>query len=116
MRGLLAGPERKNGWILAEFAGQISPDGMQRLVRNATWDAEGTRRYQVRTSTGGYRHITLSMLACAHLAVTAVRQFTSRAGRAGVADDKPRPDAPTAEDAATPSHKCRCSTKRAFSV
>ncbi|WP_189244244.1 IS701 family transposase [Planobispora rosea] len=43
VRGLLAGLERKNGWTLAEFAGQISPDGMQRLVRNTIWDADTVR-------------------------------------------------------------------------
>ncbi|WP_189249963.1 IS701 family transposase [Streptosporangium pseudovulgare] len=43
IRGLLAGLERKNGWTLAEFAGQISPDGMQRLVRTADWDADAVR-------------------------------------------------------------------------
>jgi hypothetical protein len=31
--GLVAGPERKNGWTLAEHAGAVCPDGMQRLLR-----------------------------------------------------------------------------------
>jgi hypothetical protein len=31
--GLVAGLERKNGWTLAEWAGEVSPDGMQRLLR-----------------------------------------------------------------------------------
>jgi SRSO17 transposase len=39
LRGLLAGLERKNGWTLAEHAGDVSPDGMQRLLRDAGWDA-----------------------------------------------------------------------------
>ncbi|MGJ6970128.1 IS701 family transposase [Streptosporangium sp. G11] len=43
VRGLLAGLERKNGWTLAEFAGQVSPDGMQRLLRTAGWDADAVR-------------------------------------------------------------------------
>jgi hypothetical protein len=33
--GLLAGLEHKNGWTLAERAGEGSPDGMQRLLRTA---------------------------------------------------------------------------------
>jgi SRSO17 transposase len=41
LRGLLAGLERKNGWTLAARAGAVSPDGMQRLLRTAGWDAEG---------------------------------------------------------------------------
>jgi hypothetical protein len=34
--GLVAGLERKNGWTLAELAGEVSPDGMQRLLRRRT--------------------------------------------------------------------------------
>ena len=41
LRGLLAGLERKNGWTLAEHAGAVSPDGMQRLLRTANWDVDG---------------------------------------------------------------------------
>src|SRR5215471_9263332 len=41
--GLVAGLERKNGWTLAERAGEGSPDGMQRLLRRADWDVDGVR-------------------------------------------------------------------------
>jgi SRSO17 transposase len=41
--GLVAGLERKNGWTLAERAGAVSPDGMQRLLRRADWDIDGVR-------------------------------------------------------------------------
>ena len=41
--GLVAGLERKNGWTLAEWAGEVSPDGMQRLLRWADWDVDGVR-------------------------------------------------------------------------
>src|SRR5436305_6772207 len=41
--GLVAGLERKNGWTLAERAGEGSPDGMQRLLRWADWDIDGVR-------------------------------------------------------------------------
>src|SRR5215472_3198383 len=43
MSGLVAGLERKNGWTLAEQAGEMSPDGMQRLLRWADWDIDGVR-------------------------------------------------------------------------
>ena len=43
LRGLLGQLERKNGWTLAERAGEGSPDGMQRLLRTADWDADGVR-------------------------------------------------------------------------
>ncbi|MBB6349899.1 SRSO17 transposase [Nonomuraea muscovyensis] len=36
--GLLAPIERKNGWQLAEAAGDAAPDRMQRLLSNARWD------------------------------------------------------------------------------
>src|SRR5215831_6579222 len=41
--GLVAGLERKNGWTLAEQAGEACPDGMQRLLRRADWDVGGVR-------------------------------------------------------------------------
>jgi SRSO17 transposase len=43
LRGLLGQLERKNGWTLAEAAGEVSPDGMQRLLRTADWDAAAVR-------------------------------------------------------------------------
>jgi SRSO17 transposase len=43
LRGLLAGVERKNGWQLAEHAGEHTPDGMQRLLNHARWDADEVR-------------------------------------------------------------------------
>lgn len=41
--GLVAGLERKNGWTIAEQAVEVSPDGMQRLLRRADWDVDGVR-------------------------------------------------------------------------
>src|ERR1044072_5824792 len=43
LRGLLAPLERKNGWTLAEQAGEGCPDGMQRLPNQADWDADAVR-------------------------------------------------------------------------
>jgi SRSO17 transposase len=43
LRGLLGDVARKNGWQLAEQAGETSPDGMQRLLTTARWDADGLR-------------------------------------------------------------------------
>lgn len=43
LRGLLSGVERKNGWQLAEEAGELRPDGMQRLLSTAYWDADAVR-------------------------------------------------------------------------
>jgi SRSO17 transposase len=41
--GLLAPVERKNGWQLAEAAGDSSPDRMQRLLGSARWDPREVR-------------------------------------------------------------------------
>jgi SRSO17 transposase len=43
VRGLLGGVERKNGWQLAEHAGETTPDGMQRLLTTTRWDADALR-------------------------------------------------------------------------
>ncbi|MEV0713037.1 IS701 family transposase, partial [Nocardia aurea] len=43
VRGLLAPLAGKNGWTLAEAAGELTPNGMQRLLNAAAWDVEGVR-------------------------------------------------------------------------
>src|SRR5260370_23398647 len=43
IRGLISTAERKNGWQLAELAGEATPDGMQRLLNTAKWDADQVR-------------------------------------------------------------------------
>lgn len=46
--GLLSDLPRKNGWTLAEHAGESRPDGMQRLLNHAVWDEQEAMR-QVRS-------------------------------------------------------------------
>src|SRR5947209_129035 len=43
LKGLLSPTKRKNGWQLAEQAGEKNPDGIQRLLNNALWDADVVR-------------------------------------------------------------------------
>ena len=43
LKGLLSPAKRKNGWQLAELAGEKNPDGIQRLLNNALWDADAVR-------------------------------------------------------------------------
>jgi SRSO17 transposase len=43
LAGLLGPVERRNGWQLAEHLGEPAPDGVQRLVRTARWDADAVR-------------------------------------------------------------------------
>ena len=40
---LLGSVERKNGWQLAEYAGDATPDGVQRLLAVYHWDADQVR-------------------------------------------------------------------------
>src|SRR5579884_2375193 len=43
LRGLLGPVERKNGWQLAEYVGDPTPDGVQRLLATYDWDADVVR-------------------------------------------------------------------------
>src|SRR5260370_16187336 len=43
LKGLLSHAERKNGWQLAEEAGEETPDGMQRLLNASRWDVDSVR-------------------------------------------------------------------------
>jgi SRSO17 transposase len=43
LSGLLGRVERKNGWQLAEAIGDAGPQGVQRLLNNAKWDADSVR-------------------------------------------------------------------------
>jgi len=43
LQGLLSPVERKNGWQLAEQAGDRTPDGMQDLLNRSPWSAAGVR-------------------------------------------------------------------------
>ncbi|TNC22278.1 IS701 family transposase [Amycolatopsis alkalitolerans] len=41
---LMSDVPRKNGWSLAEHAGDAAPDRMQRLLNHAVWDHDATQR------------------------------------------------------------------------
>ena len=43
LKGLISPVERKNGWQLAEQAGDATPDGVQRLLYNYVWDSDLVR-------------------------------------------------------------------------
>lgn len=43
LHGLLSSVKRKNGWQLAEQAGEATPHGTQRLLSAATWDVASVR-------------------------------------------------------------------------
>lgn len=43
LKGLLSNCTRKNGWQLAELIGEMTPDGVQRLLSSAKWDEDSVR-------------------------------------------------------------------------
>ncbi|HLI76410.1 MAG TPA: IS701 family transposase [Acidobacteriaceae bacterium] len=43
IQGLLGDAQRKNGWQLAEYLGEGTPDGVQHLLARADWDADAVR-------------------------------------------------------------------------
>jgi SRSO17 transposase len=43
VQGILSGLRRPNAWTLARYAGDDDPNGMQRLLNAARWDADGVR-------------------------------------------------------------------------
>ena len=43
LKGLLGTVERKNGWQLAEWIGEATPDGVQHLLERAQWDPDAAR-------------------------------------------------------------------------
>jgi SRSO17 transposase len=86
--GLLSPLERKNGWSLAEFAGDRSPDGMQRLLNQAKWDADQVRdalRAQVGErigSSGGVLAVDdTGFEKKGHRSAGVQRQYTGTAGK-----------------------------------
>ena len=43
LQGLLSGCERKNGWQLSEWMGEVAPYAVQHLLDRARWDADQAR-------------------------------------------------------------------------
>lgn len=86
--GVLSGPTRKNGWTLAEFAGDPDPNGMQRLLTTARWDVDGVRddlRDWLLSALGGPDGVVVpTELAVAKKGTASVgvhRRFSGPAGR-----------------------------------
>jgi SRSO17 transposase len=86
--GLLSQSERKNGWTIAEFAGEASPDGMQRLLSFYVWDAGRVRdalaRYVVRAlghPAGVLVADETGFLKKGRMSAAVQRQYTGTAGR-----------------------------------
>src|SRR6266851_445624 len=70
VQGLLSPIERKNGWQLAEAAGEANPYGYQELLSRALWDPD-----EVRDETGFVKKGTKS--------VGVAPQYSGTAGKIG---------------------------------
>ena len=86
--GLLSHTERKNGWTLAEFAGDLAPDGMQRLLNFCSWDADAVRdavRRYVAKNIGDPGAVLVAdetgFLKKGRMSAGVARQYTGTAGR-----------------------------------
>jgi SRSO17 transposase len=51
--GLMSGAGRKNCWVLAQEAGDRTPDRMQRLLERAAWDHKAAMSAVARFAAGG---------------------------------------------------------------
>jgi SRSO17 transposase len=88
VEGLLSPVERKNGWQLAEHAGEARPYGMQRLLAGAKWDADAVRddlRAYVVEQLGDPRAVLVidetGFLKQGTKSVGVKRQYSGTAGR-----------------------------------
>jgi SRSO17 transposase len=86
--GLLSHTERKNSWWLAEFAGDVSPDGMQRLLNFSPCDEDacrdGVRRYVARNLGDPASVLAVDetgFLKKGKMSAGVARQYTGTAGR-----------------------------------
>jgi SRSO17 transposase len=86
--GLLSQTERKNSWQLAEFAGDASPDGLQRLLNFSPWDEDACRdmlcRYVVRELGDPGAVLAADetgFLKKGRMSAGVARQYTGTAGR-----------------------------------
>ena len=88
LKGLLSPVERKNGWQLAEQAGDATPYGVQRLLSGYVWDADLVRddlkQYVVEHLGGGDAILVVDetgFLKKGDKSVGVQRQYSGTAGR-----------------------------------
>lgn len=88
LKGLFSPIKRKNGWQLAEQAGERNPDGIQRLLNNTLWDADLVRddlREYIVEHLGDENAVLVvdgtGFLKKGNKSVGAKRQYSGTAGR-----------------------------------
>lgn len=88
LQGLLCSLERKNGWQLARHAGENTPDGMQRLLNTAVWNADSVcadLREYVAEHLGDVQGVLViseeSFIKKGSKSVGVTRQYSTAAGK-----------------------------------
>jgi SRSO17 transposase len=88
LQGLLSPVERKNGWQLAEEAGETTPYGMQYLLNRAVWDSDKVRdqlqayvREKIADPNGMFVLDETGFLKKGKKSVGVQRQYSGTAGR-----------------------------------
>jgi SRSO17 transposase len=88
LQGLLSPVERKNGWQLAEEAGETTPYGMQYLLNRAVWDSDQVRdqlqayvREMLAAPNGMFVLDETGFLKKGKKSVGVQRQYSGTAGR-----------------------------------
>ena len=88
LQALLSAVERKHSWQLAECSGEATPNGMQRLLSTALWEADAVRdelRKYVRGSLGDEQAVLVvdetGFLKQGDKSAGVKRQYSGTAGR-----------------------------------
>jgi hypothetical protein len=88
LKGIVSSVERKNGWQLAEHAGEARPDGMQRLLNSASWDADlvrdDLRAYVLERLGDPHAILVIDAHECSQ-----ARQKIRRSGQAALRHNRP---------------------------
>ncbi len=99
LKGLLSPVERKNGWQLAEQAGDATPYGVQHLLSTYIWDADLVRddlRDYVVEHLGDANGVLVvdetGFLKKGNKSVGVQRQYSGTAGRRDGGTDRELPD------------------------
>src|SRR5258705_5943320 len=86
--GLVSHGERKNGWTIAEFAGDAGPEGMQRLLNFYAWDEDRVRDALRRYVVAAFGHPggvlvadETGFLKKGRMSAGVQRQYSGTAGR-----------------------------------
>lgn len=88
LQGLISAPDRRNGWELAEAAGDAIPDPTQRLLYRSSWNVDAVRDEHIRFSVeqlgdpnGVFINDETGFLKSGKSSAGVHRQYTGTAGK-----------------------------------